>query len=190
MPGDAGVPVRVRTRTAVAGALLLIPALLIGWTGWGWPGWLDGAAGVAFGGVLVAVLVAGAAMLLRRAVLWTRAAALAARLTSGAPSPPVDAPASGQAPHATVGPSVPLHATRPGAPLRRRLPAQVLPIRAASGPLGRGRAVTVHMRSDSLLPRPGDSIAVHVLGTRGPFLLRRDSDGAIFAADSWLFSAL
>jgi hypothetical protein len=68
------------------------------------------------------------------------------------------------------------------------LPAHLLPVRTADGPLAEGRAVLVHSRSDSLLPGPGDNIEVHALGTRGPFLILRLSDRAVFPADCWVLS--
>jgi hypothetical protein len=185
LPGDAGVPARLRTRTALAGAGLLLLAGILAALGWGWPGGLTGAAGTVIGAVVVAAPTVGAALLVRRAVLWGRANRMSSRLT-GDPVTATGLPA-------VCGSPVPLHPVRPGTPpirTGRRLRASVMPVRTVTGPLSGGQAVLVHARSDSLLPRPEDSIDVHALGRRGPFLLHRSEDGVVFAADRWLFSTM
>jgi hypothetical protein len=185
LPGDAGVPARVRNRTAGAAASLLVLSGILAALGWGWPGGLSGAAGAVIGAVVIAVLVVAAGILLRRAALWARAARLAARV--------FDDPVTAGGLPAVLGTPVSLHPVRPGTPpirAGRRLRASVLPIRTVGGPLSGGRAVLVHARPDSLLPRPEDSIRVHALGSRGPFLLCRSADGVVFAADCWSFSTL
>ena len=199
---DAGVVRRVRRRTAGAAVGAGVLAVALAALGWGWPGWFAGAAGAVIGGCAVLACAAGAAMLARRAVLWSRAGLLVARVGRGEPPDPGAGSASGSGgisdssgssgSVASCGPAVPLRRSLPGAFRVRRngLPASVLPLRARSGPLAEGRAVIVHPRTDQLLPRPGDSIEVHALGPRGPFLIVRAGDGAVFAADGWTLSLL
>lgn len=185
LPGDAGVPARLRNRTALAAVALLLLAGVLAALGWGWPGGLTGAAGTVIGAVVVAAPTFGAAVLGRRALLWGRATRLSAGLTDG--------PVTAAGLPTVCGSPVPLHPARPGTPpirTGRRLRAYVMPVRTVTGPLSGGQAVLVHARSDSLLPRPEDSIDVHALGRRGPFLLHRPEDGGVFAADRWLFSTL
>lgn len=212
VPGDAGVPQRVRTRTAIAAGVPATVGGLLALFGWGWPGWFRGPAGLVIGLCAVGACAATAAVLFRRAVLWGHAMRLSARLTQAQPGDVADParPLSGGGtgdstdirPRGTrsvdrlpavCGAAVPLHRLRPGTTrllTGRRLRTHVMPLRTVSGVLADGDAVLLHPRLDASLPRPEDRIEVHPLGLRGPFLLLRPEDGAIFAADRWLFSAL
>ena len=193
VPGDAGTTRRVMRRTTaatgIAGAITILLAVL----GFLAPGWFVGLVGASIGGCAIALCAAGTVVLARRTALWSRAARLARALADGHATGGTVTDAIGlRGPGATARCGEPIRLHRPGAGLqmwsRRRLPTQLLPVRADSGPLASGRAVIVHPRPDSLLPGPGDSIEIHAMGRRGPFLILRPDDGAVFAADCWVLS--
>jgi len=175
---------RVRSRTASAAVVAASFTALLAVLGWLAPGWFVGSAGAVIGGGAVAVCVAGVTVLAGRCARWSQAAELAGLLAASVPgAAPPGVPAR-------CGTPVRLHQPRTGLQRwsRPRLPAHLVPIRAAGGPLAAGHAVVVHPRPDALLLDPEDSIEVHALGRRGPFLIVRTADRAVFAADRWVFS--
>lgn len=109
---------------------------------------------------------------------------------------------------AVLGPPRPLSPVRTGAPLRRRLGASVVPIRAVDGEQPGGGAVVVHARADGLQLTDADQVSYFVIRGNvlassgsapaahserpitGRFVLFRPSDGAAFLAttrlsDTW-----
>ena len=193
VPGDAGTTRRVLRRTAAVTGTAAGLTVLLAVLGFLAPDWFVGVVGATIGGCAVALCAAGTAVIARRATLWSRTVRLARSLAGerADDGPSID----GAGPHGPGVPArcgAPIRLHRPGSGLqiwsRRRLPAHLLPVRTATGPLASGRAVIVHPRPDSLLPGPGDRIEVHALGRRGPFLLLRPDDGAVFAADCWVLS--
>lgn len=182
-PGDGGVIARVRRRTTGLATLPLTIGLLLALTGWGWPRWLAGAGGLFLGGLGLALCLLAAGMLLRRARLWSRAAA---EVTAWSQSRPDSTAPTGWVKSACGSP-VPLHSGRGSIPLlrrERRFPARVLPLKAAGGLLAAGYAVIVHARADGAMPAPGDELKVLALTPHGPILIGR-VDGVVFAADRW-----
>ncbi len=176
VPGDGGVIARVRRRTtAVAGAVagLTAVALLTGAT---WPGWAAESLTATVVGVLgtvIGALLAG--WLGLRARRWDRLERIDRRDRS--------APA-------TLGAPVPLHPVRAGQPIKRRLPAVVLPVRAGIAGLAGGEALIVHARRDRLQLTSADPVDVVADHDRGPYLLIRRTDGAVFAAERGIFTAI
>lgn len=188
-PGDDGVIGRVRRRTAAAAVVPLTLGVLLVLTGWFWPGWLKHQSGFFIGGLVVALVLLAAGALLRRAGWWESAALEAATWTracvAGEVSPSCLLPGWSKA---VCGTPVPLHSGRGSIPLvrrRRRFASWVLPLKTADGPLAAGYAAVVHARSDGAMPERGDRIQVLTLRPRGPILIGRLDDGAVFAADRW-----
>lgn len=190
LPGDGGVLARVRRRTANVVVLPggLAAVLVVG--GWLWPRWFAGLGPSLLGGLAVALCLLAAALLAHRAHLWTLAGEAARDWPPVADRDPAPADerwvrgtcAEPRALHATGGPSLWRRA--------RRHPRQVLPLRTDRGSLAAGEAVTLHGRRDAVLPRAGDALRVRAIAARGPFLIGRPSDGALFVADRWSFSSL
>lgn len=171
------------------GVALLTAALTM--TAVAWPGWATDRLPALLITLVVAAGGIWAAMrLLRRARVWavgrTRAAELAvsgaARKSRGrSAKPPRSAPVGVPA---QIGNPLPLHRSRPGQPIRRRHSALVVPITAELPGLAGGRSLTVHGRSDRIELAAGDPVeVVSLAGPKGPFLLYRPGDGAVFAAD-------
>lgn len=188
-PGDCGTVDRIRRRTAAASLLPLAAGAGLAAAAWWRPGSVAGRGGIFLAALAVAFLALAAVMLLRRARWWAAAAGQvdgwtqewAAGAVSAAGAPPGWVTA-------VCGAPVPLHPGKGAIPLlrrQRRLPPCVLPLRTASGPLAAGRAVVVHARRDGALPARGDQIQVWALAPRGPILIGRLADGAVFAADRW-----
>ena len=144
--------------------------------------------------LLAAAALAGAALLVRRAGLWSSIARF--RVADGGRL-------------ATVGPPRPLSPGLAGAPIRRRVGGAVIPIASADGPPPGGGALVVHGRSDGAALVAGDAVrcwrvvrgsletsAAHDDPDEKPdsgggrFVLRRGSDSAVFLAttrltDTW-----
>lgn len=176
---DGDVLIRLRRRAAVATALagLGVAALVV--TGLWWPGWLFATVtAVAVGVVAVAALVGASAAFGRRARCWARAARSLA-----------DSGPAGPAEPGMVGPPRSLHRNRPGAPLRRRHLAQIVPVRTVAGPLSGGAALLVHGRRDGQALQDGDTVTVQAVRLRSAHLLLRPSDGTVFVGESGWFSA-
>lgn len=175
-PGDGGVLARVRHRNAVVAAVVAVPTTLLVVTAAAWPGWAADSLTTLLVAVLGAVLGALAVGWLGlRSRRWDRLA----RLGAG----PGGVPAS-------IGAPVPLHPLRPGQPIKRRLAATVLPVRAEIGRLAGGDALVVHARRDRLQLAAGDPVDVVAARPDGPFLLIRRTDGAVFAAEHGIFAAV
>lgn len=184
--GDDAVLARVTRRTRLAAGLPIAVAVVVAAAAWGWPGSATGASGVAIVAVAVAILLTPAVVLLRRVRLWTVAAKRATEWTGST------AQGHGNWAKAVCGPPVPLFKPAGSGSLLRRarkLPPVVVPVRAESGPLQRGEAVIVHARADGLIPESGDVLAVAAVSRRGPFLLGRAADGALFVADRFTGAA-
>ena len=180
---DGGVARRLarRSRTAaavllVAGAALLLLAVLLPRT------LLTVLAGV----VSVVVLGVGAVLTVR-AVFWAGVSANTVQLAGGAP--------------AVIGPPTPLSPVRPSAPLRRRFAAAVIPIRVFDGAQPGGGALLIHGRRDGVALVAGDGVRVWRAARSGPedmgvdddaevvsgrFVIRRDSDHAVFVGTTRL----
>ena len=146
---DGGVSRRVsgRCRTAAAAASVLAGACLLVSAVRSWD---------LIGGILVllaVVAVMAAAVLIRRAALWTATAS--ARLPASA----------GRI--ATVGKPQPLSLRKPGAPLRRRVGAFVVPVHAAVGPQPGAGALVVHARADGIGLVEGDRVRIWRAGRAG-----------------------
>ncbi|MGS0688813.1 hypothetical protein ACVBEQ_27305 [Nakamurella sp. GG22] len=194
---DGGVSRRVsrRCRTAaaaasvLAGACLLVAAVRP----------QDLVSGVLV--LLAAAAVLTAAVLVRRSALWTSIAS--ATLPT----------ATGQS--GTVGAPQPLSPPKPGAPLRRRIGAWVVPVHATDGPQPGAGALVVHARTDGITLTAGDRVRIWRAGRAGAepvaagasqtsapagdgeipavtgrFVLRRESDGEVFLGttrltDTW-----
>jgi len=90
---------------------------------------------------------------------------------------------------AAVGKPVPMVGRKPGAPIRRRLPPMIVPVKAALDGLREGEALVVHARQDGIALADGDSVRIAAVGARGPWLVRRD-DGAVFAAERGITGVL
>lgn len=180
---DGGVLSRVRgrtSRTVVAPAAAAAVLVVVGWL---WPRWFGGVGASLLGGAAVVLCLLVTGVLARRARLW----ALAEEIARQWPDPaagderwPRATCAEPRALHATGGPSIWRRARK-----HRR---HVLGVRAASGPLAEGQAVTLHGRTDGLLPSAGDELRVCAATPRGPFLLGRPADGALFVADRWSYA--
>lgn len=188
-PGDDGVIARVRRRTSVAASLPMTAGLLLALTGWWWPGWFAGRSGFFIGGLAVAVLLLAAGALVRRARLWARAVDEAAIWSRGCLDGAISVRAvpAGWV-KAACGAPVSLHAGRGSVPMvrrERRFASQVLPLKTVYGPLSAGQALVVHARADGAMLVRGDQIQALVLQSRGPILIGRLDDGAVFAADRW-----
>lgn len=164
--GDDEVLVRLARRTAITAGILGAAILLVTATGLIWPGWFARPAGLVIGFLIIIGLTVTAAILLRRSAAWT-----ALRTPASSPGIP-----------AVVGAPRALHATRAGL-VRRRWPAQVVPIRSESGPWISGGAVLVHGRADGGRLAAGDDVLGRWASPRGPYLLERTRDGAVFAAE-------
>jgi hypothetical protein len=187
--GDAGVLSRMRRRTAGAGVIPLVCAIVLAGSGWFWPAWFSGSAGTLLGGLVVVLLLSATAVLLRRASLWRQAEAESETWVSAWAGADRAVPDWVKA---VCGEPTPLFAGRGAIPMlrrERRFPSRVLPVRTASGPLAAGFAVVVHARTDGAFPAPSDRIRVLALQPRGPILIGRLDDGAVFAADRWTVGA-
>jgi hypothetical protein len=197
---DGGVARRLTTRCRIAAAVLLVFAvgcLLIGLLN-------DLTTSTALLLLLAAGAVAWGAMLLRRAALWSSVAASPLPSSPGMPS--------SRGIDAVVGPPKRLSPGVPGAPVKRRLGAKVVPIHAEVDPQPGGGALVVHARADGLelvagdgveaWPAPGVAIgsaepagpgaAAPALdrplakGPSGRWVLYRAADGAVFLATTRL----
>lgn len=186
---DGGVAVRLTRRcriAAITGALVAAALLAIGairpWD-----------ALSALLALLAGAAVVVAAVSLRRAVLWSAVSAAAV---------PDDAPLP-----AVIGPPRSLSPDRPGAPLRRKLGAVVVPIHTdGAPPPGRG-ALVVHARADGVHLKDADSVGIWRLGqvgrtrdavsgastsagwSAGRFVLHRAVDGVVFLGTTHLTDA-
>lgn len=188
-PGDDGVIGRLSRRTAAAAILPLTVGVLLVLTGWLWPHWFTGRTGSLIGGLAAALLLLATGVLLRRARRWGRAALASASWSRDCLAGEVSA---GSMPpgwvKAVCGEPVPLHSGRGSIPLvrrQRRFASWVLPLKTAGGSLAAGHAVVVHARPDGAMLARGDPIQVLALQPRGPILIGRLDDGAVFAADRW-----
>lgn len=173
--GDDDVLARLARRTATTAGILGICVLLITGTGLWWPGWFARPVGLVIGIALIAVCTLGAVILLRRAGSWTAVGAASLRDQPGV--------------RAVVGEPRPLHRSDRVMIRRRRFPAQVVPVRSASGPWADGAALLVHGRADGVQLHADDDVAAHWVTPRGPYLLERPADGALFAAERSTFGA-
>lgn len=187
-PGDAGVLERLIRRPLQLVPLPAVLLLLTAVTAWGWPAWGTDGAGLVIAVLTAAVFVAAVMVMVGRARRWMRVRPVAASWagTAGGGAPGDDR--TGWV-AAVCGPPTSLHAGSGRIPMvrpHRRFPAVVLPLRTVEGPLVAGVGVVVHGRRDLAVPAAGDDIRVHVSHPRGPFLIARRSDGAIFAADRWI----
>jgi hypothetical protein len=142
--------------------------LLITTTGLFWPGWFARPVGLVVGIAMIAAAATAAFVLLRRSAAWNQ-------LRIANADDQRDLPA-------VVGTARALHRARNGI-LRRRLPAQVVPIRSSAGPWADGDVLLVHARPDGVALRDGDDVIVRYFTPRGPYLLVRPTDGAAFAAE-------
>jgi hypothetical protein len=168
-PGDGGVLFRLARRTAITAGVLGVAVLLITATGLLWPGWFARPAGLTVGVLLVVGCALAAVMLLRRSGSWTALTASTLRDAPGIPT--------------VVGEPRPLHGPRPTVVRRRRYAAQVVPIRSTTGPWTSGAALIVHGRADGIALRADDDVVARWVHPRGPYLLQRPEDGALFAAE-------
>lgn len=164
---DGGVLVRLSRRTAVVAGVLGLLIVLITATGLVWPGWFATPTGLVLGFVLIIGCAIGAALLLRKSSAWTSLSARTVRESPGV--------------SAAIGDPLPLHGSGPSV-VRRRAPAQVVPIRTAAAPWADGAALLVHGRADGEVLRDGDTVLVRWYVSRGPYLLERD-DGLVFVAE-------
>lgn len=192
-PGDDGVCARVGKRTASASLIPAFVAAALAFTGWAWPGWSVGATGIVIAVVAVAAAVFGTVVLVRRSRLWAQAEREArkweAQWSAGGVSE--QSPPEGWV-RAVCGAPAPLFRGRGAVPMLRRtrtLAPVVLPLRTASGPLAAGHAVVVHARSDGAVLEEQARILVRTVQRRGPILIGRVDDGALFAADRWTAGA-
>jgi hypothetical protein len=188
---DGGVARRLTTRCRIAAAALLVIAggsLLVGVLN-----------ELTVATALLLLLAAGGcawgAMLLRRAGLWSSVAAAALPSSPGVP--------------AAIGPPKRLSPGIPGAPVRRRLGAKVVPIHADVDRQPGDGALVVHARADGLELVAGDIVqawtaARVALGSAAPagpdraaparpekggsgrWVLCRAGDGAVFLATTHL----
>jgi hypothetical protein len=194
---DGGVAHRLTTRCRIGAAVLLVIAagcLLIGVVN-------DLTASTAVPILVAAGVAAWAATLLRRARLWSSVAASPLPRTPGI--------------EAAVGPPKRLSPGIPGAPLKRRLGAKVVPIHADVDPQPGGGALVVHARADGVELLAGDRVrawpAARVepgsagipdlvvtvpasdraakKAESGRWVLRRATDGAVFLATTRLSDA-
>lgn len=174
-PGDDGVLDRVRRRNTIAAAGFAVGAAVLLLTALVWPGWaLTGAGPLTVAVLFTAALTAPAMLLAARARRWAAAAGL-----DPAGGVPIN-----------LGLSVPLHPVRPGQPLRRRLPARLLPARADLTGLRDGAALVLHARPDQAVPVPGERCTVAGSTPNGPFLVHDPDTGAVFAAERGLLAVL
>jgi len=88
-----------------------------------------------------------------------------------------------------VGTPVPMAGRKPGAPIRRRLPPVIVPVKAELDGLRDGEALVVHARRDGIALVGGEPVRIAAVGARGPWLVRRD-DGAVFAAERGITGVL
>jgi hypothetical protein len=184
---------RLTRRTAAAAAGPVVCAAALAVSGWGWPAWLSGLGGSVLGLIAVALCLLAAGVLLGRARRWRAAQADADAWVRGWAAGAVSARAvpDGWA-KAVCATGVPLHSGRGAIPMlrrERRFRSGVLPLKAVAGPLAAGQAVVVHARADEAMPKRGDQIQVRALQPRGPILIGRLEDGAVFAADRWSLGA-
>lgn len=188
---DDGVLRRVRRRTARAAAVPASVGVALALTGWGWPGWFTRTTGAVIGIAMVALCGLAAAVIARRSQLWSTADRCAAAWSDAAADLRGAAISTAGWVAAACGAPQPLFRPSGTALWRRvrRFPAHVVALRAAAGPLATGEAVTVHGRPDGLLPSSGDALCVFVVAARGPYLVGRPVDGALFVADRWTFTA-
>jgi hypothetical protein len=191
---DGGVARRLTTRCRIAASALLVIAggcLLIGLLN-------DLTASTALLLLLAAGGWAWGVMLLRRAGLWSSVAAAPLPSSAGA--------------EAAIGPPKRLSPGIPGAPVKRRLGAKVVPIHSDVGPQPGGGALMVHARADGLELVAGDVVrawtaarvglgavqpadpdgpaqarpSTAAKGGSGRWVLCRASDSAVFLATTHL----
>lgn len=176
---DGGVLIRLRRRSTVATVLAGLAAATVVGTGLLWPAWFFATiTATVLGAAVTAVLTGVSVAVGRRARRWSRAAQSVA---GEGPTGPADP--------GVIGPPKSLHRNRPGAPLRRRHLAQIVPVRTVAGPLAGGAALLVHGRRDGELLNDGDTVRIHAAQLRGAYLLVRPSDGAVFVGETGWLSA-
>ena len=174
---------RPRTAAAVlilAGAALLVVALLLP------PRLLT-----VLAALLAVAAIAVGAVLTVRASWWAAVGRVQIPVAGGAPG--------------VIGPTTPLSPVRPGAPIRRRLGAAVVPIRVMDGPQPGGGALLIHARQDGVTLVGGDQVQVWRAArggleqplvfdgsadVSGRFVLRRNSDRAVFLGTTRLTDVL
>jgi hypothetical protein len=171
---DGGVLSRLRRRVRGLAIGLAAVGALVAVTAWVRPGWATGLGAHIVAAVLVGAAIFGAALFGVQAQRWATAGAL-----------DVDAVAVTGA----VGRPVPMVGTKSGAPIRRRLPPVIFPVKAELEGLRDGEALVVHARRDGNALAEGDLVRIAAVGSRGPWLLRRD-DGAVFAAERGITGVL
>ena len=182
---DGGVTTRLAGRSLAAAAVLIglaaLCVLTVALRQWDVPSAVL---------ALVALLaMVGGVVMWRRWALWTSVARAALPAGLGMP--------------AITGDPRPLSPRRSRSPIKRRLGAVVLPLRADSGPTPGDGALIVHARADGAAPADGDRLrVVPIAGPGNPItagtdpraavrvLLLRDSDGTVFVAttrvtDTW-----
>lgn len=180
--GDGGALARALRRTRRGAPWPAAAALVLAATAWWWPRWADDALRTAVAGAVVVMLAATTPVLVHRAALWRQAMLRRSEWDEGAESEDRGWQ------RAVCGESMPLFRPKGAGSVltrRRRFPPRVLPLRSRSGPLADGRAVIVLARSDGECPRTGDGLVVLSLGRRGPYLIGRTADRALFAAHRW-----
>jgi hypothetical protein len=171
---DGGVLIRLQRRArelAIAGS---VAGVLVAVTAWLWPGWAAGLGAQIVAGLLVGAAAVGAWLFGTQAGRWASAAGM-----------DVDAVAV----TGSVGAPVPMAGRKPGAPIRRRLPPVIVPVKAELDGLRDGDALVVHARRDGIALAGGDPVRIAAVGPRGPWLVRRD-DGAVFAAERGITGVL
>ena len=164
---DGGVLSRLQRRTRWLSLGLVVLGALVAVTAWVWPGWAAGLGAQIVAGLAVAAALFGAVLYGIQIQRWVAAAAL-----------DVDTVAVPGA----VGQPVPMVGRKPGAPIRRRLPPVIVPIKADLDGLRDGDALVIHARRDGVALADGDPVRIAAVRKRGPWLVRRD-DGAVFAAE-------
>ncbi len=184
---DGGVARRLARRSRTASAVLLVVGVAVLVVVLLLPSGLV----TVLAALLAVVVIAIGAVLAVRGLLWAGVDALPVPVAGGTA--------------AVIGPPTHLSPVRPGAPLRRKLGAKVVPIRTADGPQPGGGALLVHARSDGEALVADDRVRVWLATrrkfgplengrptdlVRGRFILRRDSDGALFLATTRLSDVL
>ena len=165
---DGGVLIRLSRRTAVAAGILGLLIVLITATGLAWPGWFATTTGLVVGFALIIGCAVTAALLLRKSGVWTSLSTRTVLESEGV--------------LAVVGAPRPLHGSGASV-MRRRAPAQVVPIRSAGPPWANGGVLLVHGRVDGKLLQDGQEVRARWYVSRGPYLLERTDDGVQFVAE-------
>ncbi len=184
---DGGVSRRLARRFRIGAAVMLLVGAVLLLVGVLRPPSLPTVLAMMVGLAAVGI----GAVLVVRTLLW-----------AGMTTAPV--PASGGA-RGVIGAANALSPVRPGAPTRRKLGALIVPIRVTDGPQPGGGALLIHARADGLAPVADDAVRVWRAGRAGPeslapgetsgavrgrFLLRRESDGAVFLGTTRLTDAV